>query len=55
MEAKSNLKHFEKTMIDIANVLPILQNVKYLVRPLSKSAVSEHPLTVKMLKGPKHL
>ena len=36
MEPTSNLKHFQKKKIVIANVLPELQTVKDLVRPLSK-------------------
>ena len=36
MEPTSNFKHFQKKKIVIANVLPELQTVKDLVRPLSK-------------------
>ena len=51
------LNIFKKYNILIANVFPKLQTVKDLVRPLSKKniTVSEHPLTVNMLKGPKDL
>ena len=36
MESTSNFKPFEKNMIVIVNVLPILQTVKNLVGPLSE-------------------
>ena len=36
MESTSNFKYFEKQMVDIANVLPILKTIKDLVRPLSR-------------------
>ena len=42
-------------MIVIANVFPKLQTVKTLVDRSVKSTVSEHPLAVDMLKGPKDL
>ena len=42
-------------MIMIANVFPKVKPVKTWVDHSLKSAVSEHPSTVNMLKGPKHL
>ena len=45
----------ESDMMVIANVFPKLQSVQTCVNNSIKSAVSEHPLTVNMLKGPKHL
>ena len=42
-------------MIVIANVLPKLQTVKGLVRPLSKKPRFRTPFIVNMLKSPKHL
>ena len=35
MQYTRNFKHFEKEMVVKANVLPIVQTVKNLVRPLS--------------------
>ena len=56
METSSNSKHFGKEkMIVIANVFPKLKTVKTWLGDSLKSAVSEHPLAVNMLKGPKHL
>ena len=52
MEFTSNFKHFQKKKFVIANVFPKLQTDKNLVRPLSKSAVSEHPSTVNIVNGP---
>ena len=49
------LKIFEEKMILIANVFPKLQTVKPWVDQSVKSAVSEHPLAVNTLKGPKQL
>ena len=40
-------------MIFIPTLFGKLQTVKDLVRPLSKKHLSEHALTVNMLKGPK--
>ena len=37
MDFDSNFKHFEKKMIEIANVFPKLQTVKILFRALSKN------------------
>ena len=42
-------------MIVIPTLFRKLHIVKDLVRPLSKNPVSEHPLTVNILKGPKLL
>ena len=49
------LNIFERKNIVIANVFPRLQTVKTWLDHSLKSAVLEHPLAVKMLKGPKHL
>ena len=49
------LNILEKKMIVIANVFARLQTVKIRVDHSLKSAVSEHPLAVNMLKSPKHL
>ena len=49
------LNIFENKMIVMAKVFPKLQTVKTWVNLSIKSAVSEHPLTVNMLKSPKHL
>ena len=50
------LNFFKKKKIVIANVFPKLRTVKDLVLHHSlKTAVSEHPSRVNMLKGPKHL
>ena len=42
-------------MIVRANLFPNLQTVKNLLRPLPKSAVSEHALTVNIQKRPEYL
>ena len=55
MEFSQILIILESNMNVIANVYPKLQSVKTWVNDSIKSAVSEHPLTVNMLKGPKHL
>ena len=47
------LKHVEKRMTLIAYLFWKLQTVKYVVKKCLKSPVSEHPLTVNMLEGPK--
>ena len=44
-------KHFEKKMIVIANVLPILQTVKALVRPLSKKRRFRRSFDSENVKG----
>ena len=51
----SNFKHFVKRMIVIANVFPILQTIKNLLRSLSKKGYWEQALTVNMWKCPKYL
>ena len=49
------LNILEKKMIVIANVFARLQTVKTWVDHSLKSAFLEHPFSVNMLKGPKHL
>ena len=52
---RQNLNILKKRMNVIVNVFPKLETVKILLRPLSKSAFSEHALTVNMWKGLKYL
>ena len=55
LESTSNFKHFEKKRIVITIVFPKLQTAEILVRPLSNSAVSEHPFTANTWKRRKYL
>ena len=49
------LNIFKKKMIVIANVFPKLKTVETWLDHSLKSAVSQHPLAINMLKGRKHL
>ena len=49
------LNIFEKKMLVRAHVFPGLETVKTWLDHSLKSAVSEHPFAVNMLKDPKHL
>ena len=55
MESTSNFKHFEEKIIIIANVLPILQTVKDLVRPLSKKGQFKTFFDSQHVKGSQRL
>ena len=55
MKSTSNVEQVQKRKIVIANVFPKLKTVKDLVRRFSKKPLPDHPSTVNMLKGSKHL
>ena len=55
LQATSNFKHFEKSMIVRANVFLKLQTVKSWLDLSINSAVSEQALTVNIWKHPKYL
>ena len=55
LESTSNLKHFEKKMIIIANVFPKLETVKILVRSLSKKRRFRTCIHSQDVKAPKML
>ena len=55
LESTSNLKHFEKKMIIIANVFPKLETVKILVRSLSKKRRFRTRIHSQDVKAPKML
>ena len=52
---QSEFKYFEKKVTLIAGVIPKSQTVEAVVNKCLKSPVSEHPVTVNMLMGPKHM
>ena len=55
LEVSASFKDFEKNMIVIANVVPILRTVKTWLDHSLKSRVSDLPLIVNMLECPKPL
>ena len=55
IESSLSLNDFRKKMMVITNLFPILQNVKSWSDHSLKSVVSQHPLTVNILKDAKHL
>ena len=53
-ESALNFEHFQKKMTLIAYVFPKLPTTKNVLRQMSKSSLSENPLTGDMVSGPKH-
>ena len=53
-ELALNFEHFQKKMTLIAYVFPKLPTTKNVLRQMSKSSLSENPLTGDILSGPKH-
>ena len=53
-ESALNFEHFQKKISIIAYVFPKVPTTKNVLRQMSKSFVSENPLTGDMVSGPKH-
>ena len=53
-ESALNFEHFQQKMTVIAYVFPKLPTTKNVLRQMSKSSVSQIPLTGDMVSGPKH-